>query len=299
MTAPNRPAITVRELSLALAHRWEPERLFMFVYTAYLDESGTHDGSLVTVMGGLLAKADQWERFEKGFAKAQRQHGFRVWHTKKFKNRTGDFKGWTPEQCKALYWDLGRLTSFGLTEAMAVTLNNADYETHYKSGHRPPKARLDTKYGLCFRVCLYNCINEIFKRRHKKKIPVLHVVLEAGHPNYGDAERIFFEIKKEFEGAGNEMLRTISKADKEDSGQLMMADFAAHSEYLLETKALQGTPRNMVPAAVPKGMTGSTHIQSTPEMLKKWRDEIIEKAMPKKGPNARPSDSPNDQERSA
>lgn len=114
----------------------------MFVYTAYLDESGTHGGSPTTVIGGLLARAEQWERSENGFARLQNKHGFRVWHSKKFRQRKGDFKDWTVEQRSALYWDLAHLNAYGLTEAMAITLNNADYEKHYWSG---PKPRLGVK----------------------------------------------------------------------------------------------------------------------------------------------------------
>ena len=43
----------------------------MFMYTAYLNESGTHDGSPVIVMGGVLARAEQWRFFEKKFAPVQ------------------------------------------------------------------------------------------------------------------------------------------------------------------------------------------------------------------------------------
>jgi hypothetical protein len=69
------------------------------ILTAYLDESGTHDGSPVTVMGGMLANARQWEAFEKGFSKLKAVHGFQIFHTKKFKKKDGDFRGWTTDQC--------------------------------------------------------------------------------------------------------------------------------------------------------------------------------------------------------
>jgi hypothetical protein len=89
------------------------------------------------------------------------------------------------------------------------------------------------------------------------------------------------------------MLRTITTAEKDDCGQLMMADFAAHGEYVLETKAIEGAlTRDRTPTAIPKGMTGHTHLQSTPEQLKIWRQEIIERATPKKGPNAPTSSHP-------
>ena len=259
----------------------------MFVFTGYLDESGTHDGSPATVMGGLLARAERWEQFEKGFVEAQKLHKFRVWHSKQFRRRKGDFKGWTDQQCSALYWDLARLTSQGLTDAVTMTLNNTDYEKHYKSGPKPNKARLDTKYGLCFRFCLYHFIREVFKRRYKTKIPALHIVLEAGHNNYGDAERIFLEVKKDFEKRGIYSLGAITKVEKDECGQLMMADFAAHGEYLLQSRVPAGQQRQFPTSMpVPKGVTGHTHFHSTPENLAQMRAEIIERATPKKGPNA-------------
>ena len=86
----------------------------MFVYTGYLDESGTHGGSPVTVTGGMLAHAGQWEPFEDQFKILQKRHKFRVFHTKKFKDSKADFKGWSSDQKQALYWDLAALTSRGL-----------------------------------------------------------------------------------------------------------------------------------------------------------------------------------------
>src|SRR5579864_5288459 len=145
-------------ITLVHAHRWQPERIFMFVYTGYLDESGTHDGSPLTVMGGLLGRAEQWKRFEKQFSQLQTEYGFRVWHTKKFKRKAGDFQGWSDEKCQDLYWALQKVTGIGLTDAVATTLNNASYEADYKFGDVPKKARLDTRYGLCFRVCLVHFV---------------------------------------------------------------------------------------------------------------------------------------------
>jgi hypothetical protein len=118
MNAPLRELDFVSGLCIALAHRFEPERLFLFVYTGYLDESGTHDGSAATVMGGVLARADQWQKFQKGFDRVKKEHGFRIFHTKKFKNKRGDFEGWTNQQCLALIGDLAGLTDIGLTDGV-------------------------------------------------------------------------------------------------------------------------------------------------------------------------------------
>jgi hypothetical protein len=134
-------------------HRRQPERIFV-ILTAYLDESGTHDGSPVTVMGGMLANARQWEAFEKGFSKLKAVHGFQIFHTKKFKKKDGDFRGWTTDQCFALMNDLAPMTAAAFTEGVTVALDNAAYEAEYRLGDKPKRLRLDSKYGLCFRNCL-------------------------------------------------------------------------------------------------------------------------------------------------
>jgi hypothetical protein len=126
-------------------------------------------------------------------------------------------------------------------------------------------------------------VQEVLKRKRRNRVPPLHIVLEAGHANFGDAERIFQEEKRIWVHAGAPILRTLTKADKDVCGQLMMADFAAHSEYIMENREIDtGIPRNRPAAVVPRGMTGSTHYQFTPEMLRKLRAEIVERVTPKK-----------------
>src|SRR3990167_5522845 len=192
--APRHPG-SIGSLALALFHKWEPKRLFV-ILTAYLDESGTHDGSPVTIMAGMMANVRQWDRFEREFKYAQRKHKFKIFHTKKFKRRDGDFKGWTNERCLALIADLSKLTQTAFMESVVMRLDNETYENEYKVGERPNKLRLDSKYGLCFRECLYHFLREIIRRMPHGKIERLHIVLENGHRNAGDADRIFYEVKE-------------------------------------------------------------------------------------------------------
>ena len=254
----------------------------MLAFTGYLDESGTHDGSEVTIMGGLVARADQWKRFQKGFDKAKMKHSFRVFHTKKFKKKTGDFKGWTNDQCLALIRDLAPLTAVGLTDGVAISLDNATFERYYKGDGKPNKARLDSKYGLCFRMCIYHFVLETMKRKYRKKIPDLYIVLEAGHQNSGDAQRIFLEMKKEFESLGINMLRTLTLATKDDCDPLMMADFVAHSTLMINRRARAAGRTVPASETVPRKMTGITHFESTPEGLANIRAHILEKAIRKR-----------------
>ena len=267
---------SVKNLGIALPNQRQSGRLFLFIYTGYLDESGTHGGSPVTVMGGLLARAQQWKKFEAGFAKAQKEYGFNVFHTKKFKRRDGDFKGWTSEQGVALINTLGHLMDDTITDGVAVTLHNHDYDSYYKGEETPRRLRLDTKYGLCFRMALYHFMTEVVKRKFKGDFPELHIVLEAGHKNSGDAERIFIEIKKEFDALGFNVLKAIVKADKDDCGQLMLADFVAHTTFIIQTDAMP-EPMSFHHTEKPPGRHGSIlHIESTPHGLKNIKTSLVD-----------------------
>lgn len=249
------PAATdfIGNLCLALAHRWEPERIFM-ILTAYLDESGTHGGSPVTVMGGILGRADQWARFATAFEQLKQKHGFQLLHTKKFKKRDGDFKGWSAADCVNLVNDLAPITIDSFADLLVMILDNETYETVYRQRTNPKKGRFDSKYGLCFRSCVWHCLEQAYKRRLRKKLPRLHVVLESGHRNAGDAERIFYEMKNELRDSNYDMLETITFADKQTCDPLMMADFVAHTNYWREIEKRAGNVKpspNKPPGPIP------------------------------------------------
>ena len=209
----------------------------MFVFTAYLDESGTHHDSAVTVMGGVFARAQQWEAFKEKFNEIRQRYGFRVFHTIKFKRRSGDFVGWSNEKCISLSNELGQLTNTCIADGCAVSLINEHYKRYYAQ-QQIKGVRLDLKYGLCFRISLLHFVIEIFKRKYRGRFPPLHVVLESGHENYGDAERIFFDEKKKLCEMGFDSLETITKVDKDQSVELMMADFVAHSTYQMQNRSI-------------------------------------------------------------
>jgi hypothetical protein len=236
MTVPIRQPGYIRELCMALAHRWVPERIFVvLILTAYMDESGTHGGSPITVMGGMLANAGQWQRFEYEFSKLKRKHKFQIWHTKKFKKSRGDFKGWTDQQRLALLRELLPIVenANAFTEGVTVTLDNADYEANYRGGETPRKLRIESKYGLCFRNCLIFFILEALKRVRKGRLPKLHFVLESGHPNAGEALDIFNEMKRDLREQNCDLLGDLTFSDKDECDPLMMADFLSHWAYLM------------------------------------------------------------------
>ena len=54
------PLISVETMALAVFPHLIPEPRFIIVIEAYLDDSGTHDGSAVIVVAGFLGSVDEW-----------------------------------------------------------------------------------------------------------------------------------------------------------------------------------------------------------------------------------------------
>ena len=200
--------------------------------TAYLDESGTHDGSPVTVMAGMLANAAQWEAFDANFQRMKEKHRFKIFHTKKLKKRDGDFRGWSDRQIFAMMNDLAMITSTAFTEGVSFTLDNADYETEYRSGSGPRKLRLDSKYGLCFRQCLLFSLLREHQGGEWRSVSEGHFVLESGHENAGDA-CVYSTKPRGVAGCKLRHVGDLIFAGKDECDRLMMADFLAHVSFMI------------------------------------------------------------------
>jgi hypothetical protein len=162
------------------------------IFTAYLDEADTHGPNPTIIMAAFLGHAYQWRRFEAKLAKIQKEYGFKIFHAKDFKSRNGDFKGWDEKKRARLIGDFSQLIDTTLTSGMAVHLEYDRYLSEYKSPPIPKRMRLDSHYGACFRVCMSRIMQLLRERGGQDS---LHVVLERGHRNAGDCERIFHEFK--------------------------------------------------------------------------------------------------------
>jgi hypothetical protein len=180
----------IRELCIALEHRWEPELPFL-LFTAYFDESDTHGPAPHMIMAAFLGSARQWELFGRRIKALQKRDGFKVFHAKHFRALRGEFEGWSPHKCVRLINDLAVAIRDNLTEGVTIALPRALYEAEYRAAPVPQGMPLDSQYGVCFRTCLHQLIKIVTADKKKHK---LHVVIENGHKNVGDAWRIFKEV---------------------------------------------------------------------------------------------------------
>lgn len=212
------------------------------IYTAYLDESDTHGDSPTIIMAGVLGFEHQWTRFNRRLRALQKIHGFNIIHATDLKRKKGEFKGWSTEQCMALIKDVTEACDRSLSNGCVISIPHALYRKEYRDLPFPKGMNPDSQYGLCFRRCLAQLGRTV---REQNSQATLNVVLEAGHANAGDAERIFNEFKTVLTEAGLNNFGSFSTAKKDEAPPLMIADFFAHAHSIMNAKGWDASRFNL------------------------------------------------------
>jgi len=206
------------------------------IITAYLDESGTHDGSQLTLMAGYVGYSGQWRKFDKKWAHTLARFNISCFHAKDFVKATREFRGWSNERKLALLTKAEQLCRNHTLFGFAASFKNSDYDKFYVTGERPTKVPLDSRYGLCFRLCL--CfLPEMMRQMFGDREPTMNLVLESGHKNSGDAVRIFDLFKKQADPRLVKLIGTLTFADKKKCLGVQGADSLAYSAYRVEQKS--------------------------------------------------------------
>ena len=122
--------------------------------TAYLDESGTHDMSPISVMAEYLGTAAQWQAFDADWTTLLQTAGLCHMHAVDLFKRTKQFKEWPAERVNAFATELDGVIARHMQLGFSVIIRDDDYRKIYVDGERPRRSRLDSKYGVCFRACL-------------------------------------------------------------------------------------------------------------------------------------------------
>jgi Protein of unknown function (DUF3800) len=227
--------------ALALFYGRKAERLLVIV-TVYIDESGTH-GSSVTILGCWVGRLGQWAVFDRKWRRMLKRYGVTHFHSKDIKHTQDEFKGWSIIKKKELLGDAGNLGVKNLEFGFTILLKEEDYQKHYIAGHRPKEVQLDSRYGLCFRYCI-GLVTNLAIQSFKCADLEISFVLEAGHPNFGDTERVFVRAKKsrlEGEQFIVRTLKTLTVGNKEDFPGLQIADAIAYSAFQHVTRKPQQT----------------------------------------------------------
>jgi hypothetical protein len=264
----------IGELCIALAHRWEPERLFV-ILTAYFDEADTHGAAPTVILSAFLGDALGWQRFEKKLAKIQRKFGFKIFHAKDFKGRDGEFSGWSVAKCVQLNDALIKLVRETLIAGISVHLERDRYLNEYRSEPFPKKLHKDSQYGVCFRGCLGAMLKIMADRGNQDR---LNIVMEDGHTNVWDCERIYKDLKKRFRRVGEDhLLGSWTVETKASCPPLMVADMLAGTHSMMRAGLEDGSVHpSQIHQAHPGQKGALWFVELAPNSLQGLKDGFVE-----------------------
>ena len=155
----------IRELCVALEHRWNPGALFL-LFTAYFDEADTHGPLPDMVMAAFLGEAREWQLFQRRLRNLQDKERFDIFHGKEIRSY-GSAKG------MKIVHGLTELVRDTLTEGVCMQLPYDRYLTEYRQSVTPKGISLDSQYGVCFRILLSHIVNLLTAKDRKHRLHML------------------------------------------------------------------------------------------------------------------------------
>lgn len=228
--------------------------------TTYLDESGTHDTSPISIMAGYLGTAEQWGAFDAEWIALLRSAGVGHVHAVDLFKRTRAFKGWSAQQANAFAMQLDGVIARHLQLGFSVIVRDDDYRAIYAGGPKPRRSRLDSKYGVCFRACLAFVPSFVASELRlagegqSAREMTIDFILEEGHRNCGDALRLFELFKIDALPEWQHLVGIFDLSKKNCPGA-QAADFLAYCVYQAEL-----LDHGTAPSAVEK----SSYVAETP-----------------------------------
>jgi Protein of unknown function (DUF3800) len=207
--------------------------------TTYLDESGTHETSPISVMAGYLATTDQWHAFDADWTAVIETAGLPHVHAVDLFKRTKQFRKWPTERVNAFAAQLDGVIARHMELGFSVIVRDDDYRKIYVEGPKPRRSRLDSKYGVCFRACLAFAPSfiaselQLVGEAQVAQKTTINFILEDGHRNVGDARRLFDLFKADALPEWRHFVGSFDVSKKESPGA-QAADFLAYCVYRAE-----------------------------------------------------------------
>ena len=198
------------------------------VFTAYLDESGTHAGAPVSAIAGFVGDARQWRKFEKRTGKLFKRFRVGVFHAIDVRRGHKDFEGWTVDRKIKFHDEFQHIINETLESGVVAFIREEDYK-YYLGLNWPKKGRHNSKYTLMFRACLAHIV-DVVGHLPLATEPRLHIVLEDGHKNSEDVVRSYKWVQDRLAPAGR-ALAGLTFSNKKNCLPLAAADVFAYTAW--------------------------------------------------------------------
>lgn len=162
-------------------------------FSARLDETDTHEGAPVSVIGGAVATIEQWDNLEAAWSRLLLSSKVDTFHYQEFEARKGDFSGWSNFKAKRFLGRAETLIDRNVAFRSAVGIDPKIHASIKKRMQGIKGFRADSDYGLCLRWLLFQSCEEISKQAGEDF--TLSVIIEDG-PYASGAVELFHKLRK-------------------------------------------------------------------------------------------------------
>jgi hypothetical protein len=191
-------------------------------YNVFMDESGTHDGSPVVAVAGLISTFERWIDLEREWARILMAYHVPVFHMSDFEAGRGVFRGWPPDRRRQF---LGRLITTIVDNTIAgfgCAMMMEQYERCV-----PEDVRLALKHPYYF--CLHNCLRTLLVFHDEITGSFQHRFrfLFDRKPTYeGIAAQTYYNVRERLDSPG--ILGDMTFGNKQEYIPLQAADLLVY-----------------------------------------------------------------------
>ena len=199
----------------------------MAFLAGYFDESGTHAGSQIVVVGGLVSLTEQWLEFEKEWTSTLKKHNISVFHRTDLAGKYGEFTGWTQEREIALLVELIEVIARRAPFLIFHAVRTDDFEVVKREF---PSVKV-SPYQMCCEqtIACMNLIGNIGNVTIGTE--PIQVFFEQGRKSNSETIQIYQEAIKYRQALANFSIGLISFGEKKCLPPLQAADFIAYEIY--------------------------------------------------------------------
>ncbi len=202
----------------------EDQRL-MYSYTAYMDESGTHDGSESVVVAGFISLPPMWVEFSAKWQLALNDFGLDYFHMADFANHVGPYASWNEEERRLRLARLLTIVSENTLGSVATCVPLKPFQDIFS-----PRAKsiCGDAYGLATVACFMYLAEHL---RDQSLDGWVNYVLESGSRGAGQIANVFNANERDPSQKADLRLSSLRFENKRQFLPLQGADILAYELY--------------------------------------------------------------------
>jgi uncharacterized protein DUF3800 len=228
----------IRKLSSIIFSHLAQERM-MSMFTAYFDESGTHDTSPLILIAGWVGKDTQWEKFSVKWKDILKEYDIDMFHMNKWSNKIGRYGQMKESDRQELIRKLLDCILATVEVGFFGSFHMQSYKELIEEGY---KDSLGNPYSLCAMIC----IKSLMQWRESKNLrePIAYI-LEAGAKGSLEFHAAFNIARKHPQFGGGFTHGPLALWDKKEILPLQAADIIAYECWKDVNNTVAGFPRPM------------------------------------------------------